>query len=92
MSDTLFDPNAFGPGKTVRTRKRRVPDTIRLQRPWVVLGRPGRKPEAHLLAPSGSRTKEGSVRTRCAVYGYVIPTEGHPTVAVCPHCYGINRS
>lgn len=95
MTDTLFDAERFGPERKKRLKKLR-PETIRLNRPWILIGRSHHQAQAHLLTefrPNSDKDKvasrSGSVRTRCGHYGYIIPVDGHPLAPVCGACFDI---
>jgi hypothetical protein len=87
---TLFDASVYGEPTPKRKRKER-PDEVRLGLPWHLLGHHGGPPMAHLLSIGMSKTKDGSLRTRCERYGYEIPVDGHPMARVCSTCWDLNR-
>jgi hypothetical protein len=85
---SLFDADRYGPAKTKR-RKVVRPEVVRLNKPWVLVGRANHQAEAHVLAIKPAVLQDGAVRTRCERYGYVIEVDGHPLAAVCRACFDI---
>jgi hypothetical protein len=100
MSDAMFDTTAYGEPTRKRAKNKARPETVRLNRPWVLIGRAHHQAQAHLLTQFSQRPSDkekvamrsGSVRTRCGHYGYEIKVDGHPLAPLCGACYDIMQA
>ena len=87
MTDTLFDPDVYGPGTTARLRtqpsSREVP-TEPLAAGWRwIRNHNGVLPYAHLIK---AQTSTSAVLTLCDKVGTTLSNEGITAMRRCPEC------
>lgn len=85
MSDHLFDPMPYGPGRAERG-SREEPETIRSNGRWVLLTSLKSKPSSVDHRLTGGHNQYGGWSTECGLVGNPITLEVGTEMVPCARC------